>query len=75
MPPLIDDWTTFLLMGAAILPGFMVATNADSLPLAVLVFVVLLFSGVFASLLDESSPARKAADEYDRKRREDSRDE
>lgn len=58
---MIDDWTTFLLVGATALPGFMVATNAETLPLAALVFVVLLFSAVFASLLDEASPARKAA--------------
>ncbi|GAB4172851.1 MAG: hypothetical protein OHK0026_14480 [Rhodocyclaceae bacterium] len=57
---MIDDWTTFLLTGASFLPAFLVASNPDALSLAILVFVVLLVAGIFASLLDESSPARSA---------------
>jgi hypothetical protein len=58
---MIDDWTTFLLTGATALPAFMVLVNGDSLSLAVFVFVALLFAAIFASLMDESSPARRAA--------------
>lgn len=68
---MIEDWTTFLLTGASTLPAFMVAFNADALPLAILVFVVLLFAAIFASLADESSPARQGAA---RRERNDERD-
>lgn len=56
---MIEDWTTFLLTGASTLPAFMVASNANALPLAIFVFVFLLFAAIFASLADESSPARR----------------
>ncbi|HCX32377.1 MAG TPA: hypothetical protein DHV08_01710 [Rhodocyclaceae bacterium] len=68
---MIDDWTTFLLTGASFLPAFIAATNPEALALAILAFVVLLIAGIFASLLDDSSPARTglgARDEQDRDR-------
>lgn len=58
---MIEDWTTFLLTGASTLPAFMVVWNATALPLAIFVFVFLLFAAIFASLADESSPARRSA--------------
>ncbi len=58
---MIEDWTTFLLTGASTLPAFMVACNANALSLAIFVFVFLLFAAIFASLADESSPARRRA--------------
>ena len=61
---MIDDWTTIFLTGSTAFPAFIVLVNSDSLALAVFVFVALLFAGIFASLMDESSPARRAARDY-----------
>lgn len=62
----MTDWSSFFLTGAHVMPAFVLAADIDAFAIAVLVYMALVFTALFAGAVDEQSPLHQARAQQDR---------
>jgi hypothetical protein len=64
----MKDWSSFFLTGAHVMPAFVLGIDIDAFAIAVLVYMALVFTALFAGAIDEQSPLHQPQSREDRSR-------